>query len=77
MKIKRVAEGAYFVPSYSEQTLAGLQPGIVNLGVTMGDVEEDREPMTGPHDGDQEDVEPAFTKEHFDALRDSSRRRMR
>ncbi|MEW6569393.1 MAG: hypothetical protein AB1449_14760 [Chloroflexota bacterium] len=27
-EIREVAEGAYFVPSYSEQTVIGYQPGV-------------------------------------------------
>lgn len=27
-QIKEVAEGAYFVPSYSDQTIVGYQPGV-------------------------------------------------
>ena len=44
MKIIKVSEGAFFVPCYSEQTLASFQLGITNQTVilegNMEDVEE-------------------------------------
>jgi len=32
-EIQKIAEGAYFVLSYSEQTIAGFQPGITTQTV--------------------------------------------
>ena len=34
MTIEKVADDAYFVPSYSVSTLAGYQEGVTNQGVT-------------------------------------------
>ena len=35
-RVVRIANGAYFVPSYSDQTITSHQPGIVTqCGVTM------------------------------------------
>ena len=36
MTIEKIAEGVYFVPSYSVSTLEGYQSGITNQGVSVG-----------------------------------------
>ena len=41
MEIRQVGEGAYFVPSYSEQTITAFQPTITNQTVTVKEVDED------------------------------------
>ena len=35
MTIEKIADGAYFVPSYSVSTLAGYQGGVTNQGVAV------------------------------------------
>ena len=37
MTIEKIAEGAYFIPSYSVTTLAGYQGGVTNQGVSVSD----------------------------------------
>ena len=38
-QIVKIAEGAFFVPSYSEQTVLGFQPGITSQTVLVcGDI---------------------------------------
>ncbi len=37
MTIQKIADGAYFVPSYSLDTLAGYQKGATYLGVSVAD----------------------------------------
>ncbi len=58
MRITKVAEGAYFVPSYSLQTIAGMHAGITNQGVSIREGGEDIEPS-----GIQEDEELAQLEE--------------
>lgn len=41
MKIHKVAKGAYFVPSYSEQTIIPFQSIITTQTVTIQETEED------------------------------------
>ncbi len=41
MNIRQVAEGAYFVPSYSEQTVLSYQPLVTNQTILVKDVEEE------------------------------------
>ena len=43
MKIQKVAEGAYFVPSYSEQTIAWSPLGYTIQGLTFEETLEDTE----------------------------------
>lgn len=42
MKIERIADGAYFVPSYSVATLAGYLAGVTTQGVSVADHFEDQ-----------------------------------
>ena len=37
MKIEKLADGVYAVPSYSVSTLAGYQGGVTNQGVSVSD----------------------------------------
>ena len=55
MKIRQVGQGAYFVPSYSEQTITPFQPAITNQTVTVKEFDEN----TIPTAREGEDV---FTK---------------
>lgn len=41
MTIRKVAEGAYFVPSYSEDTIASFQSGMTNQGISVLSTEDD------------------------------------
>ena len=38
MTIRKIAEGAFFVPSYSEQTVVPFQPSITNQTITARDI---------------------------------------
>ncbi|HUV56003.1 MAG TPA: hypothetical protein VMV84_02100 [Dehalococcoidales bacterium] len=68
MKIRQVGQGAYFVPSYSEQTIIHFQPSITNQTVTTKEFEEDIIPVTL----EGEDI---FTKIDFEkALKKASHR---
>ena len=59
MRIKKVSEGAYFVPSYSVQTIVPFLPGITNQTITSEI--EPRENIAG-------DEENTFTKEDFEKV---------
>ena len=37
MMIEKIADGAYFVQSYSVATLAGFQGGVTNQGISVSD----------------------------------------
>jgi len=66
MKIRQVGQGAYFVPSYSEQTIIPFQPSITNQTVTTKEFEEDTI-QTDIENGD------VFTKQDFEkALKKAS-----
>ncbi len=68
MKIQQVGQSAYFVPSYSEQTIIPFQPSITNQTVTTKEFEED----TIQTDTEYGDV---FTKQDFEkALKKVSRK---
>ncbi|MCJ7634636.1 hypothetical protein MUP77_19870 [Candidatus Bathyarchaeota archaeon] len=41
MNIRQVAEGAYFVPSYSEQTVLSYQPQFTNQTIIVKEIEEE------------------------------------
>lgn len=59
MKIRKVSEGAYFVPSYSEQTVLSYQPLISNQTITVKGPED--EGLIAPLE-----EEGNFTKEDFE-----------
>jgi len=65
MKTKRVAEGAYFVPSYSEQTVIGFRHGISmqSIVVTIAEAEDET----------PQEEEPVFTKEDLRLAANSGR----
>jgi len=68
MKIEKIAEGAYFIPSYSEQTIAWSPFGYTIQGLSFDEIPEDTEPV-------QVKQEQPFTKGDFDqALRKVSRK---
>ena len=68
MKIRQVGQGAYFVPSYSEQTIIPFQPSITNQTVTIKEFEEDVVPTSL-------EEESIFTKIDFEkALKKVSHR---
>lgn len=54
-QVRKVAEGAYFLASYSEQTIIGFQPGITNQTIVSEEETEELEaapleeehPLTG------------------------------
>ena len=64
MDIRKVTEGAYFVPSYSVQTLVGFHPGIMNQGVAI-EILDDGDIYQTPLDG--VDNLPGLAKEVEDA----------
>ena len=69
MKIHKVGEGAYFVPSYSEQTVLSYDSLMTNQTVITGAREED-ESRIGSIEQEHE-----FTKKDFEqALRKASRK---
>ena len=45
MKVQKIAEGAYFVPSYSEQTIAWSPLGYTIQGLVFEEVTEETEPI--------------------------------
>ncbi|MBI2304447.1 MAG: hypothetical protein HYU86_06830 [Chloroflexi bacterium] len=62
MKVQMIAEGAYFIPSYSEQTIVGFQLGITNQTVAIAET---------PEDGDKAPPikeRPFFAEEEIDLL---------
>ena len=59
MKIEKVAEGAYFVPSYSEQTIAWSPFGYTIQGLVFDETFEDTEPV-------QVEQDEPFTKADFE-----------
>ncbi len=44
MRVRKIAEGAFFVPSFSLQTVAPFQPGVTNQTVVDVQQAEDQEP---------------------------------
>lgn len=69
MKARKVGEGAYFVPSYSEQTIVPFQPTITAQTVTTTEFEEEE---VIPTSTETKDV---FTRRDFEkALKRVSRR---
>ena len=69
MKISKVGEGAYFVPSYSEQTVLSYDSLMTNQTVLPGISEEDEGKMSSA------EKEHDFTKRDFEqALRKVSRK---
>lgn len=63
MNIQKIAEGAYFVPSYSEQTIAWSPFGYTIQGLVFEENPEESEPFPAKQ-------EPPFTKDDFEqALR--------
>lgn len=69
MGVQKIAEGAYFVPSYSVQTIVWSPVGYTIQGVTFEEVPNDVDAI--PYD---EQGQP-FTKDDFEqALRKVSRR---
>lgn len=69
MKIREVGQGAYFVQSYSEQTIISFQPNITNQTVTTNEfVDEDIIQTSAESEDD-------FTKQDFEkALKKVSRK---
>lgn len=68
MKIEKIADGAYFVPSYSEQTIAWSPFGFTIQGLALDETFEETEPV-------QVEQEEPFTKDDFEvALGKVSRR---
>jgi hypothetical protein len=68
MKAEKIAEGAYFVSSYSEQTIAWSPFGYTIQGVSFEGMPEEAEPLL------VEEEQP-FTKTDFEqALKKVSRR---
>ena len=68
MKVQKIAEGAYFVPSYSEQTIAWYPFGYAIQGSTFEELPEEAEPILA-------EQEQPFTKDDFkQALRKVSRK---
>ncbi len=67
MTIQKIAEGAYFLPSYSEQTIAWSPFGYTIQGLAFDETSEDIEPVQAEHH--------PFTKDDFDrSLRKVSQR---
>lgn len=70
MKTRKVGEGAYFVPSYSEQTVLLYQPSITNQ--TIITKEPGEEHLILPLEMEEEDH---FTKMDFEkALKKTARK---
>lgn len=68
MSIQKIAEGAYFVPSYSEQTIAWSPFGYSIQGLIFEEMPEEAEPLVV-------EQEQPFTKDDFEqALRKVSRK---
>jgi hypothetical protein len=66
MAIRKINEGAYFVPSYSEQTIVSYQPSIANQTI-ITPIENEEEIVIPTLELTEEDN---FTKEDFErALR--------
>jgi hypothetical protein len=66
MKVREVRQGAYFVPSYSEQTIISFQPTITAQTVTNVELEEDAIQITT-------ETEDIFTRHDFEkALKKAS-----
>lgn len=59
MKIQKIAEGAYFIPSYSEQTIAWSPFGYAIQGLSFDETSEDTEPV-------RVEQEKPFTKHDFE-----------
>lgn len=59
MNIQKIAEGAYFVPSYSEQTIAWSPSGYTIQGLVFEEIPEEAEPFLA-------EKEPPFTKDDFE-----------
>lgn len=53
-KIKEVAAGAFFVPTYSEQTVLTFQPVIDNQTILMSAYEETESPEQSEENSDKE-----------------------
>ena len=69
MTIQKIAEGAYFVLSYSEQTIAWSPFGYTIQGLAFDETLGDIEPV-------QVEADEPFTKHDFEqALRKVSRRK--
>ena len=65
MKISKVGEGAYFVPSYSEQTILSYDPLISSQTVLTETSEEDESKISSierEHDFTKKDFEQALRK---------------
>ncbi len=64
MKIQKIVEGAYFVPSYSEQTIAWSPMGYTIQGLALDETVEDIEPVKVEQEEvfGKADFEQAFTK---------------
>lgn len=58
MNIQKIADGAYFVPSYSEQTIAWSPFGYTIQGLAFEETDEDAKPA-------QVEQEQPFTKNDF------------
>ncbi|MFC2008120.1 hypothetical protein ACFLT0_00300 [Chloroflexota bacterium] len=61
MKIEKIADGAYFVPSYSEQTIAWSPFGYTIQGLVFEETVEGAEPIF--MDTDRQKLELDITKE--------------
>ena len=68
MEVKEVAAGAFFVPSYSEQTIIKFSPQLTSQTIVDGELLDNGENTTI-------DEGEAFTKDDFEkALRKVSRK---
>ena len=67
MAIRKVAEGAYFVTSYSTQTVVGFNPNLANQGILLDEAQPEEDTSL---EQDSESTKDTFTK----ALKKVSRR---
>ncbi|MDO9333979.1 MAG: hypothetical protein Q7T57_05600 [Dehalococcoidales bacterium] len=61
MNVQKIAEGAYFVPSYSEQTIAWSPSGYTIQGLVFEENPEGAEPLLA-------EQELPFTKDDFEEV---------